>query len=150
MEVMIITGRHAPVGGLHESREPLAKQWRRRMSCNANDRGSTNGDVSAKTPIPARFDGQANTKRFWSHYLRVGILVFTGEAVATLMYFLLTLNGPHRAFLVIFASIVILALVVSIPLAGRFAATTWRTQFAFGWTLVAGIVAAVSVHLDRG
>ncbi len=120
------------------------------MSFNANDRGSTNGDVSARTPIPARFDGQAHTKRFWSHYLRVGILVFTGEAVATLVYFLLTLNGPHRAFLVIFASIVILALVVSIPLTDRFAATTRRAQFAFGWTLVAGIVVAVSVHLDRG
>src|ERR1035438_4271670 len=107
MEVMIITGRHTPAGGLHESREPLANQWRRRMSFNANDRGSTNSDVSTRTPIPARFDGQAHTKRFWSHYLRVGILVFTGEAVAALVYFLLTLNDPHRAFLVIFASIVI-------------------------------------------
>jgi diguanylate cyclase (GGDEF)-like protein len=120
------------------------------MSAGVSHRGSTTHKATARPPVVSRFDGEEHTKRFWSHYLLVGILVFTGEAVATLVYFLLTPNGPNRAFLVVFTSVVVLALVASIPLTERFAATTWRTQYSFGWTIVAGIVVAVSINLDGG
>jgi diguanylate cyclase (GGDEF)-like protein len=120
------------------------------MTSDVIPNGSTDREATERSPVLSRFDGETQTKRFWTHYLRVGILVFTGEAVATLVYYLVTLGGPHRAFLVVITSVVVLALVVSIPLTERFAATTWRTQYSFGWTIVAGIVLALSVNLDGG
>jgi diguanylate cyclase (GGDEF)-like protein len=113
-------------------------------------RGTKGGDPSLNTSNPPGFDGEEHTRRFWSHYLRIGILVFTGEAVATLVYFFLTPNGSHRVFLITLSSMVVLGLISSMPLTDRFASTTWRTQYSFGWTLVGGIVLAVSVHLDGG
>ncbi len=117
---------------------------------NAHHRDSLDDDAEAKSPIPSRLDGREHTKRFWSHYLRVGILVFTGETVATLVYFLLTLSEPHRVFLVTLTSVTLLALVACIPLTDRFASMTLRSQYSFGWTLLAGVILTVSIHFDGG
>ena len=76
--------------------------------------------------------------------------MFTGETVATLVYFLLTLSEPHRVFLVTLTSVTLLALVACIPLTDRFASMTLRSQYSFGWTLLAGVILTVSIHFDGG
>jgi len=111
---------------------------------------SKHGGDEPVSSIPPRFDGQQHTKQFWSRYLRVGILVFTFEAVATLAYLVLTPNAAHRTFLITFTSIIILCLLSNIPLTERVASAPWRTKYTFGWTLVAGLVLKLEIHLDGG
>lgn len=113
-------------------------------------RRGTKDDPGLVTSNSPGYDGADYARRFWLHYLRVGILVFIGEAISTLVYFALTPHGPHRVFLITLTSIVILALIVSFPLAKRIASTGWRGHYSFAWTLTAGIVLAASIHLDRG
>lgn len=147
----VISGRKLPhVGGIYDQPGPLPGHEVASVNYLVKRNRTRRGEKDLVQSIPRRFDGHEFTRRFWTQYLRVGILVFTGEAVATLVYFLLTNNGPHRTFLVTLTSIVLLASLVCIPLAGRVAATTWRTQYSFAWTLVAGIVLAMCIHLDGG
>jgi diguanylate cyclase (GGDEF)-like protein len=113
-------------------------------------RGTASDDPYLAATSPLGIDGEEYARRFWLHYLHVGILVFIGEAVSTLVYFVLTPHGPHRVLLVALTSTVILALILSFPLARRFAASGWRSHYSFGWTLAAGIIVAASIHLDRG
>ena len=114
------------------------------------------GDSDAAPERPATYeatpalDGELYARRFWLHYLVVGILVFVGEAVAALTYLALTPDGPHRFFLITLTVIVILSLLASLPLARIFASSHWRGHYSFAWTLAAGVVLTAVIHLDRG
>jgi diguanylate cyclase (GGDEF)-like protein len=114
------------------------------------ERDTKRDDPGLATSSPPGIDGEEYARRFWLHYLLVGILVFIGEAVCALVYFVLTPHGPHRFFLITLTSVVILALISTFPLAKRYASTGWRSHYSFGWTLAAGIILATSIHLDRG
>lgn len=113
-------------------------------------RGTEGDDPGLVTSNPPGIDGEEYARRFWLHYLRVGILVFIGEAISALVYFVLTPHGPHRVFLITLTSVVIFALISTFPLAKRYASTKWRSHYSFGWTLAAGIIVTMSIHLDRG
>ena len=113
-------------------------------------RGTRSDDPGLVTSNPPGIDGEDYARRFWLHYLHVGSLVFIGEAISALVYFVLTPHGPHRVLLVTLTSAVILALILNFPLAKRFASSGWRSHYSFGWTLAAGIIVAASIHLDRG
>jgi diguanylate cyclase (GGDEF)-like protein len=78
------------------------------------------------------------------------MLVFAGESLATLGYLLSTLDGPHRPVLIALTSVMVVAVVACIPFADRFASMKWRAQYSFAWTIVAGVILAASIHLDRG
>ncbi len=106
--------------------------------------------VVAPAPVVSRLDGEVHTRQFWSHYLRIGILVFTGEALASLLYFASTPHGPHRLFLIVVTSVVVVVLMANIPFTERIAAASWRTHYSFAWTLLAGAILALSIHLDGG
>jgi diguanylate cyclase (GGDEF)-like protein len=95
-------------------------------------------------------DGEEYARRFWLHYLLVGILVFVGEATSTLAYLALTPHRPHRVVLIALILVVILLLVLSIPLARLLASSRWRSHYSLAWTLVAGLVLTMTIHLDRG
>jgi diguanylate cyclase (GGDEF)-like protein len=133
------------------SRESLIrKRWPVRTLLGSLGRDHRDGETATPAPLPARFHDQGHLRRFWAHYLRIGIFVFTGEALAVLVYLVLTLGEPNRGLLVALTSIAILASVASMPFTGHLATMSWRTRYSFAWTLFAGFVLAVSVHLDRG
>ena len=111
---------------------------------------TTPADVVTAPMMVSRLDGEVHTRQFWSHYLRVGILVFTVEALASLLYFASTPHGPHRLFLIVVTSLVVVVLVANIPFTDRVAAASWRTHYSFVWTLLAGAILALSIHLDGG
>jgi GGDEF domain-containing protein len=100
--------------------------------------------------VVADFDGHAHTQRFWSSVLQVGLFVLAGETIATMIYCALTPHGPHRIVIFSIALITTLAVIVIAPFVQRIASTAWRSDIAFVWTLAAGVVAALSAHLDGG
>ena len=113
--------------------------------------GQGKSTVAATTPpVVSRLDAEVHTRQFWSHYLRVGILVFTVEALASLLYLAATPHGPHRLFLIVMSSFVVVVLTANIPFTGRVAAAPWRTHYSFAWTLLAGAILALSIYLDGG
>ena len=107
-------------------------------------------NVGTRSTSLSRFDGEEHTRHFWSHYLRVGILVFTGESVATLVYFCATPRGAHRGFLITFAIVVVVGLMANIPFTERISSAAWRTRYSFALTLLAGLILAVAIQLDGG
>ena len=121
--------------------------------CDRMSAGASAGTPATENAIAtgaSPFDDHDHTRRFWSFYLRIGKLVFVGEALATLVYFLLTPHGPHRVLLVTFTSIITLVLIATIPLTFRIASSKWRTHYSFAWTIVAGATVTVAIHLDKG
>jgi diguanylate cyclase (GGDEF)-like protein/PAS domain S-box-containing protein len=137
------------VGGIHESCRALPKQGG--TTVNAPLPGQGKSTVAATTPpVVSCLDAEVHTRQFWSHYLRVGILVFTVEALASLLYLAATPHGPHRLFLIVMSSFVVVVLTANIPFTGRVAAAPWRTNYSFAWTLLAGAILALSIYLDGG
>ncbi|MGC1419341.1 MAG: HD domain-containing phosphohydrolase [Acidimicrobiales bacterium] len=76
--------------------------------------------------------------------------MIAGETIATMIYCILTPRGAHRPVIFSIALIATLAVVAMTPFVQRIASSKWRSDFAFAWTLAAGLLAAVSAHLDGG
>jgi diguanylate cyclase (GGDEF)-like protein len=92
----------------------------------------------------------ASRQQFWHAHIRFGYALLCGESLAVLAYLLATPSGPHRRALATIAVLSAATAVAAGLLAGRVAQRAWRVEFAFGSTLLAGIVLAVSAHLDGG
>jgi hypothetical protein len=111
----------------------------------ARGRDSGTGDSASN-----EFDDTQHVREFWSRLLQVGLFVLGGESLAALIYCFLTPHGAHRVPIVSIVSIMLIAIVVGAPFIDRIASSARRTQFAFIWTLTAGVVAMLSAHLDGG
>jgi len=96
------------------------------------------------------FDDTQHVRKFWSRFLQVGLIVLVGETLATLVYCFLTPHGAHRIPIIWIVSVTLIAVIVAAPFIDRIASSAQRTRFAFIWTLIAGVIATLSAHLDGG
>ena len=96
------------------------------------------------------FDDTQHVRKFWSRFLQVGLIVLVGETLATLVYCFLTHHGAHRIPIIWIVSVTLIAVIVAAPFIDRIASSAQRTRFAFIWTLIAGVIATLSAHLDGG
>jgi diguanylate cyclase (GGDEF)-like protein len=61
-----------------------------------------------------------------------------------------TAHGPHRSALLVIASICLAASGAGLLLSSWVAGRVWRVGFSLSWSLIAGLVATWSAHLDGG
>jgi diguanylate cyclase (GGDEF)-like protein len=87
---------------------------------------------------------------FWLTHLRIGFGLFAAESAAVMVFLLATPNGRYRPALWTVAACSALAAIAAAVLAPRVAAQSWRSQFSWAWTLVAGVALAVLAYLDNG
>jgi diguanylate cyclase (GGDEF)-like protein len=93
----------------------------------------------------------AHAEAFWRRHVDMGVGSFVVGALALLMYFLLTPQGPNRGALEVLSGAVIAWWIVVFAPVGRWAVTTrWRRLFFTGWSMCTLAVIAVSVALDGG
>jgi diguanylate cyclase (GGDEF)-like protein/PAS domain S-box-containing protein len=89
-------------------------------------------------------------QRFWSSYLRLGLVVLCAESIGTLVYFVLTPNGSHRTLLIAMAGAFTAIALGNLSIVERIAARNWRAEFSLTWTLLSGVVLTTVCFLDGG
>ena len=87
---------------------------------------------------------------YWLSHMRVGFGVFVGESLAVLAYLLASPKGANSGVLIGIAlsgaCVGSLSFLVLDPIARR----PWRAGFSLAWSLGAGWLLALCVHLDGG
>jgi diguanylate cyclase (GGDEF)-like protein/putative nucleotidyltransferase with HDIG domain len=99
---------------------------------------------------PAPGAPKLHVERFWSAYFRTSLLVLIGEIAVTILYLLLTPNGPHRVELVTCGFVSIAIAISGLFVTRRVARSSWRSDVYTAWILYAGVVITFSCFLDQG
>ena len=98
----------------------------------------------------SHFADTPHTQQFWSWYSLIGHIVAIFESCAVLVYFAVTPDGPDREVLIALASVMLTTALLSTSIVKRVSTRSWRAEFSFAWTILAGVTAALSAHLDGG
>ena len=106
--------------------------------------------VASSRPVGSDMSGVQALHGFWRSYVRVGFAILAVESLAVLAYLLGTPHGSHRAALLVIASTSLASTGAGFLLSSWVAGREWRVGFSLSWSLVAGLVAAWSAHLDGG
>jgi len=89
-------------------------------------------------------------EQFWKRYIAVAFVVLGIEGAGVFCYFVLSPTGSNLPTLEIITGFVSVVSLGVVPLAGRIARYSWRSQASLGVALASGALLAALCYLDGG